>query len=87
MVLEGFARSKFVMQGRHTRSFGGKTWERSEQNLDFIFERDGLAYGIEVKNTLGYMEAQGARGQDRALPVPGAHAAVCRADDAEDMDQ
>jgi len=56
MVLEGFARSKFVMQGRHTRTFGGKTWEASEQNLDFIFERDGLAYGIEVKNTLGYME-------------------------------
>lgn len=22
----------------------------------FIFERDGLAYGVEVKNTLGYMD-------------------------------
>jgi len=56
MVLEGFARSEFVMRGRNTRSFAGKTWEESEQNLDFIFERDGLAYGIEVKNTLGYMD-------------------------------
>ena len=24
--------------------------------MDFIFERDGKAYGIEVKNTLGYMD-------------------------------
>jgi hypothetical protein len=56
MVLEGFARSEFVMRGRNTRAFGGKCWTGSEHNLDFIFERDGKAYGIEVKNTLGYMD-------------------------------
>jgi hypothetical protein len=56
MVLEGFARSEFVMRGRNTREFSGKCWTGSEHNLDFIFERDGKAYGIEVKNTLGYME-------------------------------
>lgn len=56
MVLEGFARSEFVMRGRNTRSFAGKTWEETDQNLDFIFERDGLTYGLEVKNTLGYMD-------------------------------
>jgi hypothetical protein len=55
MVLEGFARSEFV-RGRNTRSFARKTWELTDQNLDFIFERDGLAYGVEVKNTLGYMD-------------------------------
>jgi len=56
MVLEGFARSEFVMRGRNTRSFGEKTWEATGQNLDFLFERDGITYGIEVKNTLGYMD-------------------------------
>jgi hypothetical protein len=56
MVLEGFARSEFVMRGRNTRSFAGKTWEATDQNLDFIFERDSLAYGVEVKNALGYMD-------------------------------
>jgi len=56
MVLEGFARSEFVMRGRNTRAFAGKTWEATDQNLDFIFERDGVTYGIEVKNTLGYMD-------------------------------
>ena len=56
MVLEGFARCEFVMRGRNTREFGGKRWTESEQNLDFVFERDSQVYGIEVKNTLGYME-------------------------------
>ena len=56
MVLEAFARSEFVMRGRNTRSYGGKVWSASEHDLDFIFERDGRAYGIEVKNTLGYMD-------------------------------
>ena len=27
-----------------------------EAQSDFIFERDGNAYGIEVKNTLGYLD-------------------------------
>lgn len=56
MVLEGFARSEFVMRGRNTREFGGRAWTESGHNLDFIFEKDGHAYGVEVKNTLGYMD-------------------------------
>lgn len=56
MVLEGFARNKFVMHGRNARSFEDRRWERTAHDLDFIFERDGRAYGVEVKNTLGYMD-------------------------------
>lgn len=56
MILEGFARSEFVMKGRHTHKYAGREWTKSEHNLDFIFERDSVAYGVEVKNTLGYME-------------------------------
>lgn len=56
MVLEDFARSEFVMRGRNTREFRGRLWIETENNLDFIFERDGQAYGVEVKNTLGYMD-------------------------------
>ena len=29
---------------------------RSAHDLDFIFEKEGEAYGVEVKNTLGYMD-------------------------------
>lgn len=56
MVLEGFARSEFVMRGRNTNSYGGRTWQATGHTMDFIFEKDRRAYGIEVKNTLGYME-------------------------------
>ncbi|MCI0545936.1 MAG: hypothetical protein L0027_01480 [Candidatus Rokubacteria bacterium] len=56
MVLEGFARGEFVMRGRNTRSYGGQTWGETGHDLDFIFERDGVGYGVEVKNTLRYMD-------------------------------
>jgi hypothetical protein len=56
MVLTAFARSEFVMRGHNTRGFRGRIWEESEHDLDFIFERDSAVYGIEVKNTLGYMQ-------------------------------
>lgn len=56
MVLDAFARYQFVTQGREMNSFGGEIWRETDHDLDFIFERDGVAYGVEVKNTLGYMD-------------------------------
>lgn len=56
MVLEGFARLEFVMKGRNTRSFGEKNWTDTDHDLDFIFAKDSVAYGIEVKNSLSYIE-------------------------------
>lgn len=56
MILEGFARKEFVMRGWHVHEFNGRKWTESQHNLDFVFERDGRAYGVEVKNTLSYMD-------------------------------
>lgn len=56
MTLEGFAKSQFVVRGRNTNEYKDKKWTKTGHNLDFIFERDGVAYGVEVKNTLSYME-------------------------------
>ena len=56
LILEGFASIEFVMKGRDKNKYGEREWTESDHDLDFIFERDGRAYGIEVKNTLGYME-------------------------------
>ncbi|MBI3049964.1 MAG: hypothetical protein HYY76_16820 [Acidobacteria bacterium] len=56
LVLEGFARSQFVMRNRDTRSHGGRTWTQSDHDLDFVFERDDRVYGVEVKNTLRYID-------------------------------
>ena len=56
MVLEGFSRFEFVRKGRNINEFNNKKWSSSEHNLDFIFERDSIRYGLEIKNTLGYMD-------------------------------
>src|SRR5205823_7734183 len=56
MILGGFARKQFVLRGEHTREFRGRSWTETGHNLDFIFERDEVAYGIEVKNSLSYIE-------------------------------
>jgi hypothetical protein len=56
LVLEGFARSQFLMRSRNARSFRGRIWTNTDHDLDFIFEKDDLAYGVEVKNTLRYID-------------------------------
>lgn len=56
LVLEGFARHPFVLRGRNTNEYRGQKWSAGEHDVDFIFERDGRGYGVEVKNTLGYMD-------------------------------
>lgn len=54
MVLAGFASKEFIMRARGAREFRGQVSSLGKVNLDFIFERDNIAYGIEVKNTLSY---------------------------------
>jgi hypothetical protein len=56
MVLGAFARRRFLLDSESTNSYNGVTWGESNHDLDFVFERDGRAYGIEVKNTLGYLD-------------------------------
>lgn len=33
----------------------GEKWKKSNKDLDFIIEKDGCNYGMEVKNTFDYM--------------------------------
>lgn len=56
LVLDGFASRQFVMYDREVREYQGREWTETEHDLDFIFERDGIAYGVEVKNKLQYMD-------------------------------
>lgn len=56
LVSDGFGRFGFVQRGREAKSFQGREWTRTEHNLDFLFERDGRVYGVEVKNTLPYID-------------------------------
>jgi hypothetical protein len=58
LVLAAFARQRFLLIGEETNTYGGITWEKTGHDLDFIFERDGIGYGVEVKNTLGYLDIE-----------------------------
>ena len=40
---------------KETNKFKGKTWKRSNKNLDFIIQKDGMNYGVEIKNTFDYI--------------------------------
>ena len=46
--------SQFVLKAVEANEYEGRRWTVTNEDLDFVFERDGLAYGVEVKNTLGY---------------------------------
>ncbi len=61
----GFRVTSFVQRGRNTRSYGGLTSDETAHDLDFIFEKEGKAYGVEVKNTLGYMPYRELRAKIR----------------------
>ena len=45
----------FRVLGKNVDEFEGEKWEGSGENLDRVYERDGLRYGSEIKNTLDYI--------------------------------
>lgn len=50
-----FTKNQFEIIGRNTNEFRGKVWNKSDRDLDFIIEKDGISYGVEIKNTFDYM--------------------------------
>jgi hypothetical protein len=56
LVLAAFARTQHVLLGEEVNAHGGIQWTESEHNLDFIFGKGGNTFGVEVKNTLGYLD-------------------------------
>jgi hypothetical protein len=58
LVLAAFARQKFVLVAEESKTYREETWNDTNHDLDFIFERDGVGYGVEVKNTLGYLDLE-----------------------------
>lgn len=42
--------------GRDVRDLEGRSWTRTEHNLDRAYELDGVRYGVEIKNTLKYID-------------------------------
>lgn len=49
-----FHRLNLEVVGRNTNEFRGRKYTLSNKDLDFILEKDGMNYGVEVKNITGY---------------------------------
>jgi hypothetical protein len=45
----------FMPRGCDVRSCAGKSWTTTSHDLDRLFERDGVTYEAEIKNTLPYI--------------------------------
>lgn len=45
----------FRIIGKNVREVDGRRWQTSDHNLDRLIERDGVRWGVEIKNTLGYI--------------------------------
>lgn len=56
LFCKGLALKGFEPKGMKVSAYGGVKWEKSGHDLDFVFEKDGVAYGCEIKNTLGYID-------------------------------
>jgi len=56
LFCNGLALKGFLPRAKKVSSYGGVKWEKSGHDLDFVFEKDGVAYGCEIKNTLGYIQ-------------------------------
>jgi|GEM_PF-507010 len=52
----GLAGKGFTHNGPSVNEYRGIKWAKTGHDLDYIFERDGIAYGCEIKNTLTYID-------------------------------
>ena len=56
LIESAFARTGFRVQQQKVKTVDGRKWEETGHDLDFLIERDGIRYGVEVKNQLGYID-------------------------------
>jgi hypothetical protein len=45
----------FRAEAKNVNAWNNQTWRETNHNLDRIITRDGLAYGVEIKNTQNYI--------------------------------
>lgn len=51
-----FRLNGFKIVARNVSEYDGTKWIKTQKyDLDFIIERDGITYGVEIKNTFDYM--------------------------------
>jgi hypothetical protein len=55
MVDAALPRIGFLPRASNVKSWNEKTWTTTNHDLDRVFTRDGIDYGCEIKNRLGYI--------------------------------
>ncbi len=58
LFVKALAMKGFMPDALKVKEYKGKKWVRTGHDLDFVFVRDGVAYGCEIKNTLGYIDKE-----------------------------
>jgi len=48
----------FIPRNKKVKEWNGIKWSKTGHDLDFVFEKNGIAYGCEIKNTLGYIQKE-----------------------------
>lgn len=48
----------FRYHGKDTNKFKRRKWTQTKHDLDYILERNDIVYGIEIKNTFGYIDRE-----------------------------
>lgn len=56
MFESGMARAHFNWVADEVNEWNGRKWTRTNHDLDYIYERDSIFYGVEVKNALGRID-------------------------------
>jgi hypothetical protein len=54
-------RAGFRAEATNASAWRGVSWQQTNHNLDRIVTRDGLAYGVEIKNTQNYISREELR--------------------------
>lgn len=58
LFCKALAMRGFMPVATKVKEYEGTKWERTGHDLDFLFKKDDIAYGCEIKNTLGYIDKE-----------------------------
>jgi hypothetical protein len=58
LFCNALAKRGFMPVASKVREYSGKKWEKTGHDLDFVFKRENIEYGCEIKNTLGYIDKE-----------------------------
>ena len=56
MLDAAVATTGFRIVQKKVKEVDGRVWTETNHDLDRLLERDGIRYGVEVKNQLGYID-------------------------------